>query len=146
MWKKAEPLKLTSEQRKTLRALAGKRSTPSYSLLRVQIVLGAAEGFSNNALAKKLGTSRQTVIYWRKAFSQMGTESLKKPRYPGRPTFYQNSLIQAVLARIEQKISQGKPWSVRLMSEAFGLCPSTIHRIWKKYGAKRDLVTGTRGI
>jgi hypothetical protein len=49
--------------------------------LRVPIVLGAADGKSNNALAKELKTSRPTVLDWRQRFAEGGIQAL----YDDRP-------------------------------------------------------------
>ena len=47
--------------------------------------MGAADGTANNALAKKLGTSRPTVVLWRKRVQEGGVDTLRcdAPR-PGR--------------------------------------------------------------
>ncbi len=54
------------------------KTTPQRMALRSQICLLAAEGKSNNAIAQRLGTSRPTVILWRKRFEEQWPEGLAK--------------------------------------------------------------------
>ncbi len=76
MWKNAEPVAITMQDRRAVRKLASGRNTAQKVVLRAKIVLGAADGTANNALAKRLGTSRPTVLLWRERFQQGGVEAL----------------------------------------------------------------------
>ena len=86
MWKAAEALPMTMEQKRTLEAWVRARSTPQTIALRAQICLLAAEGMANNAIAKKLQTSRPTVTLWRKRFQQHGVVGLSEeaPKGPSK--------------------------------------------------------------
>ena len=68
MWKPADVLPMTAEQKRTLEAWVRAGTTPQRIVLRSRICLLAAEGKSNNAIADQLGTSRPTVLLWRKRF------------------------------------------------------------------------------
>src|SRR2546428_13738155 len=50
--------------------------TPQQVALRSQIVLAAAEGQSDNAIAQQLDVNRKTVTLWRARFAQEGLGSL----------------------------------------------------------------------
>jgi transposase len=82
----AARLALTDVQRKQLLAISRHRSTPRGMVLRISIVLGAAEGLANRVLARKLSTSVPTVLLWRKRYESDGLEGLleERPR-SGRP-------------------------------------------------------------
>ena len=41
-------------------------------VLRIRIVLRSADGVANHQLASELGTSRPTVLRWRRRFEQAG--------------------------------------------------------------------------
>jgi hypothetical protein len=58
----APKLPLSESERKQLLALSRHRSTPRGIVLRLNIVLGAAEGIANHVLARKLSTSLPTVL------------------------------------------------------------------------------------
>ena len=63
--------------------------TPQQVALRSRIVLAAAEGQSESATARQLGTNRKTVRLWRTRFAEQGLKSLwavapgrgRKPTY-----------------------------------------------------------------
>ena len=56
MWKKARPLSMTADQRRTLGAWVRGRNTPQGIALRAKIILAAAAGAANNRIAQELGT------------------------------------------------------------------------------------------
>src|SRR6266851_7454456 len=83
MWSAATPLAVSAEQRRTLEAWTRAHNTPRVVATRARIVLQAAEGRSNNAIATELEVTRTTVIEWRRRFAAEGVECLGKVR-PGR--------------------------------------------------------------
>jgi len=72
MWKPADVLSMTAEQKRTLETWIRARTTPQKIVLRSRICVLAGEGKSNNAIADQLGTSRPTVLLWRKRFKEAG--------------------------------------------------------------------------
>src|SRR4028118_1965341 len=82
----APPLALSKADEKELLGLRRQRSIPRGILLRVNIVLGAAEGRANHVLARDLSTTVTTILVWRKRFEETGLVGLftDKPR-SGRP-------------------------------------------------------------
>jgi hypothetical protein len=53
---------LSNSDRKQLLELSGDRSTPRGIALRVGIILSAAEGIANHAIARNLAASLPTVV------------------------------------------------------------------------------------
>lgn len=136
MWKSAERLSITKKDRQVLRKLASGRNTAQKVVLRARIVLGAAEGLANNALAKKLGTSRPTVLLWRERFQHAGVDGLLRdaPR-PGRRKRISDRKVETIVnATLQTTPPDATHWSVRRMAKAQRVSPSTVHRIWKAYG------------
>jgi transposase len=136
MWEKADILKVSGTDRRRLAQLAGGRNTPQKVVLRARIVLGAAEGRSNNEMAKTLGTSRPTVILWRNRFEQLGIDGLltDAPR-PGRKPQISARKVEAVVnATLHTKPRNATHWSVRSMAKEQKLSPSAVHRIWQAHG------------
>ncbi len=78
MRKPANALMMTMEQRQTLESWARAGTTPQRMVLRSKICLFAAEGISNNAIAKELDTSRPTVLLWRDRFVKQGLLGLSE--------------------------------------------------------------------
>jgi len=65
MFTPASGLPLDENQRKRLQFLVRSGKTPQKIVLRARIILAAAEGKPNNAIATELQTSRPTVLLWR---------------------------------------------------------------------------------
>ena len=78
MFHPAAPLQIDAKQQKQLEALVNSGRTPQKIVRRAQIVLQAAIGRSNYAVAKELGTTRRIVLLWRHRFKQAGVSGLMK--------------------------------------------------------------------
>jgi len=76
---------LSDDQRAWLESLARKYTSPYRDVVRARIVLYAAEGLANDAIAARLDTPRQIVSKWRKRFSEEGLAGLEELPRGGRP-------------------------------------------------------------
>ena len=76
MWEAAKALRLGAGERELLEGFARAGSTPQKIGLRIRIVLRSADGVANHRLAAELGTSRPTILRWRRRFEQAGLEGL----------------------------------------------------------------------
>jgi len=133
---------LTNDERKTLTTWSRGRSTQARVVLRARIVLAAAEGKTNQAIAAELGTSKPTVGRWRTRFVKLRTEGIAKDASrPGRTP----AVAAETIALIVQKTTQEKPvaathWSTRTMAKAVGVSKNTVQRVWAAHGLKPHLV------
>jgi transposase/transcriptional regulator with XRE-family HTH domain len=112
--------------------------TPRQVALRSQIVLAAAEGQSDNAIAQNLQVSRQTVTLWRARFAQGGPQALWEIA-PGRgrkPTYGPEKIASIVEATLRTKPKGMTQWSCRLMAARQGVSKSTINNIWRSHNLK----------
>lgn len=135
MWDSAAPLTLNSMDRAALNRLVRSPQTPQKVVFRAMIVLGAAEGTSNNQLAQELSTSRPTILKWRGRFVEAGVEGLLKdaPR-PGRNKRITAAREAAIVeATLHSKPADATHWSVRTMARLQGVSHATVHRIWQAY-------------
>ena len=82
----SEALALTSEQRADLEEMARSQSLPAAFVLRAKILLLLADGWSYQAVADKLDTSRPTVGKWKKRFLEQGLDGLETHRPGQRPS------------------------------------------------------------
>lgn len=140
--RRACPIELTDDERETLTRWSRGRSTPARLVLRSRIVLRAAAGEQNTAIAAALGTDAHTAARWRTRFAALRLVGLEKdaPR-PGRPA----GARQAVAAEIVRKTTRETPpgatqWSTRTMAAAVGTSPATVQRVWSAAGLKPHLV------
>ena len=131
----AAKLVLSDAQRKQLLRISGHRSTPRGIVLRISIVLCAAEGLANRVLARKLGTSVPTVLLWRKRYEREGLMGLlqERPR-SGRPKQIsaerEAAIVEATMKTIPKDATH---WSVRAMAASQKVSPATVQRIWNKH-------------
>jgi putative transposase len=131
----APRLLLANSDRKQLVTLSRQRNIPRGILLRVNIVLGAAEGLANHVLARDLSTSLPTVLSWRKRYESEGLAGLfTDRRRSGRPKRISEKQEAAIVeATIKTVPRDATHWSVRTMAASQKVSSATVQRIWKKH-------------
>jgi transposase len=141
MWATSAALAVAPEDRRELERIVRSGKTEQRVALRARIVLGAAAGKSNAALAKELKTSRPTVIDWRARFAEGGMAALYDDRPRGRSF---RPLVRAkqaeVIARMQTAPPRATQWSCRRMAEICGISKASVQRIWQANGLKPHLV------
>ena len=75
---------LSKQEQRTLEKWASTRSTSVRMRERARIVLMAAEGMTNKAIAAQLGMDTNKVGRWRSRVATEGTACIGKERPPGR--------------------------------------------------------------
>jgi len=100
----APKIVLADEIRQTLERWSRGRSTPARQVLRAKIVLAAAEGKENQAIAEELETDRMLVGLWRKRFFEKGLAGIEKdaPRSGRRPAA-RNAIAKKIIEWTTQK-------------------------------------------
>ena len=78
-------IKLKSDEREKLESIVRKSKSAQRDVIRAKIILEAAGGKGNRAMARELGIALNTVLQWRRRFSQKGVEGLKDNPRSGRP-------------------------------------------------------------
>lgn len=129
------PLVLGEDEKLRLKALANSRSLPHGLVMRARLVLMAADGQTNEAIARKLDLSRQSVGKWRQRYLRQGLAGLHDELRPGRP----RSVSDEAVARLVRKTLSTKPkhgthWTVRSIADETRLSRPTVHRIWRAFG------------
>jgi transposase len=135
-----KPLWLSEEEKAKLLTLVKRPKTDQRTALRARIVLGCAEGWSNQRVAAKLQVTAQTVGTWRERFRTGGLNALGDLPRPGQPRQITDAKVEAVVTRtLETRPKKATHWSTRTMAEASGLTQSAIVRIWRAFGLKPHL-------
>ncbi len=134
----AKAVAIDEGQRLILEQQARARSLPARVVERSKIVLLAADGKPDLAIAGELGISPKKAARWRNRFLDVGLKGLEKdaPR-PGRTSSIGPELVQQVI----EKTTQAKPanathWSTRTMAAEMGISDSSVLRIWRTHGLK----------
>ncbi len=135
-----ELLTLTDDERDKLEAWVRRPKTAQRLALRSRIVLAAAAGDSNTAIARRLRVTLPTVGKWRQRFLADRLEGLADEPRPGPPRTVTDAQVEAVIAKtLESKPDDATHWSTRGMAAACGLSPTAVGRIWRAFGLKPHL-------
>src|SRR6202030_220699 len=111
-------LVLSAEEHAQVSALAASRSLPHAIVARAKLVLWAAQGESNFAIAQRLGWSMPTVGKWRRRFVEHRVAGLHDELRPGRPRTYGDEQVAALINRVlRSKPKNATHWSVRSVAE-----------------------------
>jgi transposase len=132
------PLILSASDQVQIQQWVAAHGTPQQVVLRGRIVLAAANGQSDSAIARMLETNRKTVILWRTRFTAQGLKSLWEVA-PGRgrkPTYGTKQITAIVEATLHSKPPGMTHWSCRLMAASQGVSKSTINTIWRSHQLK----------
>ena len=73
---KAKPIELSERVRETLEELVARHTTGQQKAQRGRIILKAAEGKNNTAIAKELKISVDKVALWHERWLAMGQQSV----------------------------------------------------------------------
>ncbi len=132
---------LTDEERERLMRWARRAKSSQALAQRCRIVVGCADGKSNQEVAAELGIWPQTVGKWRRRFVQRRLEGLVDEPRPGAPRKITDEQVeQAIVATLERQPRDATHWSRASMAAESGLSRSTVGRIWKTFGLKPHLV------
>jgi transposase len=123
-------------QRVLLERWVRAHGTPQSVAMRARIVLRAADGQSNSAIARELGVSRPTVIMWRERFVAGGPAALGEVKAGrGRKRTITAAKVNEIVVATTQTTPPGEThWSCRSMAKAQGVSAATVQRIWDAHG------------
>lgn len=115
--------------------------TPQQVALRCQLVLAAAAGQQDLAIASAYGINRHTAALWRQRVLKAGIGAVwevqsgrgRKPQYDQAK---RDALITATLQTKPKGLTH---WSCRTMSKAQGVSKNTVNRLWQLHNIKPHL-------
>jgi transposase len=103
--------------------------------MRSRIVLAAADGLGNTAVAAKLGVQVGTARKWRNRFLAERLEGVLDEPRPGRPRTVVDEQVEAVITRtLETSPKDATHWSTRSLAAELGMSQSAVSRIWRAFG------------
>ena len=135
MFPPASAVLLEPSQKQVLESLARAGNTPQRVARKCQVILLAAEGVPNNAIAHQTGLSRPTVIATRAAFARGGVETLQQRQKRKRSRrVLTPELEQRVLdTTLKTRPPDATHWSVRTLARSLGLSRTLVHGVWQRY-------------
>jgi len=133
--RRAPEIKLSEAERIELGSWSRSQTLPVRQVSRAKILLLAADGQENIAIAERVGCTRQRCARVRQGFLRVGLEGLRQdaPR-SGRPVKHDAQRIVSLTTTTQP--AHATDWSRALMAQAAGVSPSTVGRIWRRHGLK----------
>lgn len=128
------PLVLHPNEEKELTQMSRSRSLPAALVKRATIILLAAKGMSNIAIAKEIQMNNVTVGIWRKRFLAQRLPGLYDEPRPGAPRTYSDDKIAELIKRtLQTQPPDATHWTCRSTAKATGISKSHVQRIWSAF-------------
>lgn len=126
--RRAPEITLTYTEQFALEMWTSRPQTSPRHRLRYEIVLAAARGGNNLAIAAELDTTAETVARWRGRFAARRIAAVQSdaPR-SGRPPAIKEEIVTQLL---RQMVFPNTGWSFRSMAKAVGISKSSVQRAW----------------
>ena len=125
----AKKVEMTDGERAELERYSKGRSTPARVVQRARIVLMAAQGIDNIAIAKAVSTDRHTVRRWRERFLANRIDGILKdaPRSGRKPA----SEVAERIIKATTQSTHATHWSTRTLAKELGVSHSKVARVWR---------------
>ncbi len=128
-------LTLEDRDREALTRWTRRPKTAQALAQRARIVLAAADGRSNGAIATELSITPHTVGKWRRRYVECGPDGLFDEPRPGAPRTIGDDRVEAVITKtLEEKPTNATHWSTRSMARRMGMSQASVSRIWRAFG------------
>ncbi|MDY3562266.1 IS630 family transposase [Gemmata sp. JC673] len=135
-----QPIALTDGEREKLTDWARRPTTQQRLAIRARIVLAAADGQSNTAIAADLRITLPTVRKWRGRFADVRLDGLTDEPRPGATRTVTDAQVEQALARtLGTKPQDATHWSTRTPARELNLSQTAVSRIWRAFGLKPHL-------
>jgi transposase len=128
---------LSGDEHKTLQRWARRHSSSQALALRCRIVLGAAEGHTNEQIAAELGCHATTVSKWRHRFALDRLDGLGDAPRPGAARKISDETVEAIVVdALETTPPDATHWSTRTLAAKHGISNERVAAIWRAFGLK----------
>ncbi|HEX2064173.1 MAG TPA: IS630 family transposase, partial [Acidimicrobiales bacterium] len=135
----ASPLAMTHEQRASLERMARSTSLPHRKVVQAKALLLAGDGVGTNEVARRCGTTNESVRAWRRRFERDGVEGVGRiAAGRGRKSW----LPKGTVAEVVRTTLEDRPddtsthWTTRSLAERLGIGKDTVARIWRDHNLK----------
>lgn len=136
-WMRLPSLVLRDGDRDVLESRLRSRTVTAREQQRARIVLLAADGLANRAIAEKVGMHYNQVGEWRKRYTELGVVGLEDEARPGRPLIYDHDDVLKMVHTVTTDPPEGYArWScelvaVRMSEEGVPISASQVWRIFE---------------
>ena len=136
-------VRLKPKERAALEAQLRAATTEQRLLLRIKIVLEAAEGTSTREIARELDTTPTTVSLWRGRFAREGLAGLDDLPRSGTPPIYGEATDKRIRAVLDQPPPKGfARWNGPLIARALG--DVDVQYVWRSLRKQKIDLAGRK--
>jgi transposase len=135
----AEPLSMSVEQREALERMATSSSLPHRQVVQAKALLLAGDGVATNEVARRCGTTADSVLAWRRRFATQGVDGVGRiAAGRGRKSWLPAGTVEAVVHdTLHARPDDGSThWTTRLMAARHGIGKDSVARIWRDHQLK----------
>ena len=135
----AAPLSMTEAQRAALEVMARSRSLPHRQVVQAKALLLAGDGVATNEVARRCGTTDDSVRAWRRRFEQAGVGGVGRiAPGRGRKSWLPPGTVAAVVHDTLHAVPEdgSTHWTTRLMAKRHGIGKDSVARIWRDHQLK----------
>ncbi len=136
--RRAVRVHLTDPETRQLRSWSQASERPASRARRAKIVLMAAEGWTNQAIASALAIHPETVALWRRRFVSNRLEGIRMdaPRSGhGRRSARLKARIVSAAGRNAGE--HGRGWTTRTLAKRFRVSHMTVYRAWRAHSMQQ---------
>ena len=135
MFTPATRMNLSKNEKTALETLARAGTTTQRMARRCRVILLAAQGTPNRAIARQVGVSRPTVLAVRAAYVRGGVGALERdnPRHRSRRKLLPALEKQVIETTLHTQPPAATHWSTRTLARHLGLSHMTVHRAWQEH-------------
>jgi transposase len=133
----APALRVTDEQRATLRRLSRSSTRPHRTVVQAKALLLCADGEAIYEVARRLEVGSNSVRRWRRRFEQEGLDAVGviAPGRGRKPSLPEGTVAEVVNLTMNFLPDDGSTeWSTRSLGRYVGVSHDTVARIWKDHG------------
>lgn len=140
MGRSIQVLEISAEQRRELRRVINRPSSPQRDVRRAWIILHRADGLSQQATAERVQVRRTVVGHWEQRFREKGVAGLADAPGRGRKPRLTAEQKQFVITHATRPPEGRARWTVRSMARQTGLAVGSVHALWQANEIKPHLV------
>jgi transposase len=136
-------VRLKPKERAVLEARLRAATTEQRQLLRIRIVLEAAEGTSTREIARELDTTPTTVSLWRGRFAREGLDGLEDLPRSGTPPIYGEATDKRIRSVLDAPPPAGVArWNGPLIAKALG--DVDVQYVWRSLRKQKIDLAGRK--
>ena len=133
--RRAIAVKLSKDERATLNRWTRRRTASAELVARARMILLAAKGWENRAIAEEFGVHRVTVAKWRTRFAEQRLAGIQLDRSGrGRPAHKRGHWARTIVeVTLHTTPKDATHWSTRSLAKHLGIDKSLVQRVWQAH-------------